>query len=188
MNHSLAHPAPGSIADKAKRTGQDIANVLKDIKCLCVVDVSGSMDFYDSSDGKTRYERAVDELLQLQKDHDGAIGLVSFADSAEMQLHGGLPRPGGSTNMTEALEMAMALDGACTIVVISDGEPNSESTALAVAKMYFNPVHTIYVGPEDGFGRDFLAKLARMTGGLTDTNFRAAQHSLAKTITKLLTA
>lgn len=146
------------------------------------------MGAYDDDDGKTRYDRAVEELLKLQAEHDGAIGIIAFSTDAEMCLHGGLPHPDGSTNMTAALEMALPVDGACTIVVISDGEPNSESTALAAAKLYQHPIHAIYIGPEDGGGRDFLGRLTKQTGGLMDTNFYAQQHSLAKTITKLLTA
>jgi hypothetical protein len=50
--------------------------------------------------------------------------------------------------------------------LISDGEPDDEHEALAVAATFENKINTIYVGPESGFmGIEFLERLANSTGG-----------------------
>jgi hypothetical protein len=71
------------------------------------------------------------------------------------------------------------------IIVISDGEPDSEREAIAVATTYKNKISTIYCGPEERpSGRDFLDKLAKATGGQSLTADRAKE--LSKTIETLL--
>ena len=66
------------------------------------------------------------------------------------------------TDMAAALRFAKVVDGASQIVLISDGPPDSQNDALAVARTYTSPIHTIHIGSErdtDG-GRAFLQRLA----------------------------
>ena len=63
-------------------------------------------------------------------------------------------------------------------------KPDSEDEALKVAKTFNARIDTIYVGPENGDGRDFLKRLASASGGQGDT---AAQvKELAATVENLL--
>ena len=71
-------------------------------------------------------------------------------------------------------------------IVISDGEPSSESEALNVAKTYKNKIDTIYVGPENGDGQEFLRKLAKASGGQGVTS--AQVKELASSVKHLLSA
>lgn len=52
-------------------------------------------------------------------------------------------------------------------IVAANGAPDSEEDALQAARRYQHPIHTIYIGPENGHGRAFLTRLARATGGQT---------------------
>jgi len=72
-------------------------------------------------------------------------------------------------------------------ILISDGQPDSPEKALAIARTYKNKINVIYVGPEDNpQGRDFLTRLASVTGGQTVTADRAKE--LQSGVLKLLGA
>jgi hypothetical protein len=76
-----------------------------------------------------------------------------------------LPPPSGSTNLHGALQMAAELKPRRTII-ISDGEPNSETLATEVARDHLTgSIDTIYCGPEGHPGCDYLHSLARLAGG-----------------------
>jgi hypothetical protein len=72
-------------------------------------------------------------------------------------------------------------------VLISDGEPNNPELTLETARTYANKINTIYVGPEERpIGRDFLSKLAIVSGGQMLTAGKAI--GLADQTIKLLAA
>lgn len=157
----------GSLAAVANRDGLSLAESFLNCDVLVLIDQSGSMAGKDAPGGKTRFEAADVELFRLQKQHPGKVGVISFSSRVEF-CPGGVPnREGGFTNMAAALDFAHVADGACKIVLISDGAPDSEEAALQSARRYQHPIHTIYIGPENGNGRPFLARLARQTGGQT---------------------
>ena len=166
---------PGSLAAVANRDGLSLAESFLNCEILVVIDQSGSMWAKDVSGGRTRLGAAETELSRIQKQNPGKVGVISFSSTVEFSP-GGLPnREGGSTNMAGALNFVHVADGACQIVLISDGEPDNESTALVAARRFANPIHTIYIGPESGEGRQFLERLAAMTGG---RSFQRVEASL----------
>lgn len=158
---------PGSLAAVANRDGLSLAESFLNCEVLVLIDQSGSMASPDAPGGKTRFDAADAELFRLQKQHVGQVGVISFSNHVRF-CPGGQPiREHGSTDMAAALDFTCIADGACKIVLISDGKPDSEGETLRAAAKYRHPIHTIYIGPEDGNGRAFLTRLAKATGGRT---------------------
>jgi uncharacterized protein with von Willebrand factor type A (vWA) domain len=141
----------------------------------------------DARGGKSRYDVACDELKTLQAAMPGKIALLSFSDDV-LFCPAGVPTDFGSlTNLAKALKFAKMADVKnIRFVVISDGEPDSETDALMVARTYKNRIDTIYVGPDGGEGQDFLRRLAAQSHGKNITTESVKQ--LADNVQRLLLA
>jgi hypothetical protein len=162
-------PAKGSIKDVADRNNQSVADAMMEAEVIVIVDVSSSMGWNKDDDysweptGKdnTRWHHANVALENLQRKFDGKIIVMDFGDEANWRLDGNIAKAYGGTNLTDALELAKDFDGVgMKFIVISDGEPNNQFTALAVAKQFTDPIDTIYIGPASGQGEQFLRSLA----------------------------
>lgn len=178
----------GSLAAIANRDGLSLAESFLNCDVLVLIDQSGSMTTKDAPGGKARFDAADTELFRLQKQYPGRVGVISFSTFAVFSP-GGVPnRDGGSTDMAAALDFARVADGVCKIVLISDGEPDSQPAALAAARRFKNAIHTIYIGSNDDNdgGRAFLARLAAATGGRTFES--SAPGLLADGVERLLLA
>ena len=176
----------GSIADLAAKSGTSLAESFISCDAVVIIDVSGSMGAHDSRGNKSRYDVALEELAALQEALPGKIGVIAFSDDAHFIPGGVPPFLGSGTDLTAALRFAKVADVPdMRFFVISDGEPDDERAAMAVAQTYSNRIDTIYVGPErHPRGRDFLARLAQATGGQNVTADRVME--LADTIETLL--
>ena len=143
-----------------------IAETFLSAEIVALVDTSASMNARDSRGGRSRYAVACDELAQVQRDHPGKVGVVSFSDEAVF-CPGGVPTfLYGGTNLAGALEFARVADGCVRFVVISDGYPDNPARALQIAGSLTSEIDTIYVGPEtEEDGRHFLIDLARRKRG-----------------------
>lgn len=183
MNTAIVQGSLGAIA---QRDGKSIAESFVNADCIIIVDTSGSMAANDSRENKTRYEVACDELRTLQASLQGKLAILSFSDDVIFCPNGIPFNYGGSTKLDRALKFAKMgdLSSGMRFIVISDGEPDSESEALAVAKTYKNKIDTIYVGPDGGEGQAFLKRLAQASGGQNVTAEKAKQ--LADNVQKLL--
>lgn len=177
---------PGSIQAIAEQNGKSIAESFLSADVIVIVDTSGSMAAGDSRGGKSRYDVACMELAHLQASLPGKIAVLSFSYDTIFCPSGVPIDQGGTTNLAGALKFAKTADVPdMRFIVISDGEPDDENEALAVARSYKNRIDVIYVGPEDyPYGRDFLKRLAKQSGGVAVTADRAKE--LAPTIEKLL--
>lgn len=182
MSNSLV--VKGSLQDIAKRTGSDLKKLFIDVELVVLLDTSFSMSALDGTES-SRYERAVEDLKKLQAQHPGQIALISFSSESEWCL-GGVPTfRGNTTDMAGGLRFAKQVDNPyVTFVIISDGCPNSESETLEVAATVKAQINTVYVGPENGPGIDFLKKLATSKRG----NYHLNQFALglSDTMQKML--
>ena len=177
----------GSIGAVAAQSGKSIAESFVNADVVIVVDTSGSMEACDSRGGKSRYDVACEELKSLQASLPGKLALLSFSDDVQFCPNGIPWQYGGGTDLAKALKFAKMADvTGMRFIVISDGEPSSESEALNVAKTYKNKIDTIYVGPENGDGQEFLRKLAKASGGQGVTS--AQVKELASSVKHLLSA
>lgn len=169
----------GSLAQVAKDQGLTLAESFLHADCIVIVDVSSSMEATDGPRGKSRYDAACDELTALQGSLPGKIAVLAFSNECVFCPSGIPTMLGGGTYLADALTFAKVADVPdMRFVVISDGEPDSEQEAFAVARTYKNRIDTIFVGAEvSPLGREFLAKLAKASGGKTVTADRVAQLS-----------
>jgi Mg-chelatase subunit ChlD len=164
----------GSLADVAQSSRQSLAQTFVNAEVVILVDTSGSMNTADSRGGRKRYDVAVEELTALQAQLPGKVAVLSFSGQVMFCPSGTPYFFGATTDMAEALRFARVADvPGIRVILISDGEPDSPTATLAEAKKFKAKIDTIFVGPETGTGRDFLARLAAASGGQTVTAERA---------------
>lgn len=178
---------PGSLSALSQRDNCTLAESFLNVDAILIVDMSGSMGAHDAPGGKSRYEAAEQELRNLQEKFPGKIAVVAFSHIAEFCPTGIPRRIGETTNLAGALRFVKAADGAgMRFVVISDGQPDSESEALEVAQTLESKIDVVYIGPKFGSGRDFLERLAQVSGGTYSKS--KAPGLLAENVTLLLEA
>jgi hypothetical protein len=186
MNKSLM--TVGSIGQVAESGDKSIAAAMVSCEVVVVLDVSGSMTERDAGENgwEMRQDVAERQLAEIQATHPGQVALVCFSHEVEF-LPGGIPRwQHMSTDMAAALRFARMADGVCRVVVVSDGEPDSQEAALNEAREYKHPIDVIFIGPKGGHGERFLLDLARETGGKRFTADRPGE--LAAGVIALLEA
>ena len=164
MNNALV---VGSLAQIAQAQNVSIAESFLNVDALILVDVSGSMDTTDSRGGQSRYDVALQELARLQGDLPGKLAVIGFSSTSQFVPNGRPAMIGSGTNLAGALEFVhVADDGDMRFIVISDGQPDEEEKALAVAAKFQGRIDGVYVGPEDdNRGRLFLERLSKAHGG-----------------------
>lgn len=181
---------PGSLTALAQREGISLAESFLSAEAILIVDMSGSMGACDAPGGRSRYDAAEAELRRLQEQFPGKIAVVAFSDVAEFAPTGIPRRMGASTNLAGALRFVKPADGTgVRFIVISDGQPDSESDALDVARGFSSKIDCVYIGPEDGGawgGRAFLERLANASGGTFSQS--SAPGLLAENVVLLLGA
>lgn len=173
MNRQLStlvkNKVEGSIKDVMEKSGKSVGESMLTVEAIIVIDTSSSMeDRGHEDDALTRYDRALEQLAQLQYKMPGKILVAGFSDTVRYYLNGVPEFIANGTNLTQALEFVHDMDGLARIIVISDGYPDNSESALDVARRFKSKIDTIYVGPEDEkSGREFLQKLAQATGGIS---------------------
>ena len=183
----------GSMADYQRRTGAGLVKAWLAVHAVVVVDISSSMGTHDAGDGHRRVDVARMELAKLQKKLQGQIAVVEFNYDARWRRDGLIGEPTGGTNLGGALEYVEELLGPglprVTVVVVSDGEPNDEASALEAGKRIAGKgakLSTVYVGPDAGYGKAFLRRLAALGGG--EHADALLVKALSDTVVKLLAA
>jgi Mg-chelatase subunit ChlD len=177
----------GSLSAIAKAEGKSLAETFTSAEVIIICDTSGSMDQRDSKGGKSRYAVLLEELTSLQNILPGKIAVIAFSSDVSFNPAGIAHFYGGGTDLEKALKFVKVADAikGMRFILISDGQPNSGSDALKVARGFQNHIDVIYVGPESNpEGRDFLQKLAICTGGTTVTADKAKE--LSAVVQKLL--
>lgn len=155
--------AKGSVNDVAQAEGKSVAEAIAACDYVVVIDQSGSMADHDARGGRSRYDVAEEELRKVQEAYPGRVLLVEFSTRPARYVLDGVPtRAGGSTDLTDALQFVKIADSlGLEIIVISDGYPDNEVSAIAEASGFQMPIHTIYIGVEGGDGEDFLNRLSK---------------------------
>lgn len=178
----------GSLKDISQRSGKPVAETFLSVDALVMVDTSGSMDMTDCQGNRRRYDVACEQLIRLQRELPGKVGVISWSSSVQFNP-GGVPYYfGHGTDLAGVLRFIKPADGtSIKLILISDGEPDSESDALRLAKQFKSKLQTIYIGPESGSGREFLRKLADATGGKSVSQDINQLGQLSQTVRGLLT-
>jgi len=183
MNNAIV---VGSLQAIATQNKTSIAETFLSAEVVILVDTSGSMDANDSRGDRSRYQVATEELKALQASLPGKIAVIAFSSDVQFNPAGVAQYMGDGTDLTKALKFVKVADvEGIRFILISDGEPNDQAGALAVARTFKNKIDVIYVGSElSPTGRDFLQRLAAMTGGQAVT--AACAVSLAASVERLL--
>lgn len=183
--------ATGSLQDVARKQGLTLAEAFMSCDAIVIVDGSGSMMMTDVKPGEslTRHQAATAELARLQAELPGKVAVIAFSSSAEF-CPSGYPRYiGGGTNMFEALRFVKVADGCgIKIVLISDGEPDSEVDTLRLAREFTSKIDTIFIGREGAPGQEFLRRLAACTGGIATRTGTTELMQLGASVKLLLEA
>lgn len=179
----------GSLGEMAQRAGKSIAETFMQADAIVMIDISLSMSEHDCLEGQKRCDVALAELAKLQRQIPGKVGVIQWSSSVAF-MPGGVPDlPTGSTDLAQCLKFVKPADGTgIRLILISDGEPDNQESAIAVAQTFKSKIDTVYVGPLDGLGADFLKRLAAVTGGQAVTQSVQQIAELSQTVKKLLAA
>ncbi len=184
MSKSLVR---GSLSALSQRDNLSLAESFLNVDAVLIVDMSGSMAAEDAPGGKSRYEAAEAELVRLQEQNPGKLAVIAFSSDVQFCPSGVPIRFGGGTDMAQALRFVKPADGlGIKFILISDGQPDSEKETLKVARSFKSRIDTVYIGPGDGHGQDFLSKLAAESGGVSTQS--KAPGLLAENVQLLLAA
>ena len=184
MTQEIVYGSLGQIAQQGRSIAETFAT---GVDAILMIDVSGSMCTTDCREGQSRYDAACAELKRLQRQLPGKLAIIEWSDGHAF-CPGGQPSGiKGMTNMAGVLRFVQIADGTgIKFILISDGEPDSEQETLDVARKFSDKINTVYIGPENGPGRDFLRRLSALTGGQFEEQ-NANNMQLAQSVTKLLT-
>jgi Mg-chelatase subunit ChlD len=152
---------------------------------LC--DVSGSMALPVGA------KRKIDILKEALEDSAREEDVICVFDSAPRVVgrgpkHAHVLEPGGQTDMAAGIRLAATYNPARTLV-ISDGLPDSEQSAIAAADALPGIIDVLYIGPEnDSQAIAFMNRLARAGCGRVVVNdiSRARSDLLGRQIAGLL--
>ncbi len=171
----------GKVATQQQRIERRVGGI------VILADISGSMESPAWSDRRKIdvLREAVDEVM-LRSD----CRLIAFSREAREVKR--IPdATEANTNLVAALEAARVFDPGQTLV-ISDGQPDNEAAALALARQFRGAIDVLYIGPDtDRAAISFMQKLAAAADGavsINDLKSESGTKMLAHTLTKLLPA
>lgn len=184
----------GSLQSVANKSMITVAQAFVDCEMVVLLDVSRSMDNQDCfasamRSTPTRFQKARNELAKLQSENPGKVCLICFDDKQTFEPSGIARYPNGSTDIAGALSFVWKADNTgLKFVIISDGEPDDDEAAIAMARQFKSKISCIYIGPEGGEGARFLKRLSGVTGGQFSNNGIAGIGNLSNTVAGFLAA
>ena len=158
--------------DSSDKDGENALSEINDAIVYLLVDTSISMEGSNLDSAKTGARKFA--LSVIEKGH--YVGLISFDSSAEyisdpvndvptINRKISLLATGGSTNMSDALNMVYTCfedikPDLATVVVVTDGMPDSVSSAISAANRLKEVGVTIITIGTDGADENFLQQIA----------------------------
>jgi Mg-chelatase subunit ChlD len=152
-------------------------------RSLLLVDCSGSMSDRLQRTGERRIDALRRVMRQLRSTHSTPV--AAFGGHRQVEIVEDAPNPTGTTPLDDAIDFGRE-QGANHLVVITDGEPNSQSAAFDAAARFGNPIDVFYIGDPEGYGLSFAQELARRTGGVAHLSDISATKALSQQIAGLL--
>lgn len=185
---NLTNPLQSLISQAGKLQTSGVADEYKQrSSCssgdnILIVDISGSMGEWCGG------QRKIDILVQAIQPIQHQYQVLAFNSSASW-ITNQMPEPCGGTALHLALQVAATVHPAHTLVV-SDGQPDDESQAIAAAKIVSGTISTLYVGNDsDHKAIDFMRRLARLGCGksyVQDLHINTSPLALEGAIRKAL--
>ncbi|MEW5425090.1 hypothetical protein [Amorphus sp. 3PC139-8] len=146
---------------------------------LICADVSGSMQA-PAWGGRAKIEILREAIAAIMG--EGGRRLITFSSRPTVDAPGIGPA-GGGTDLAAALAACRELGPSHTLVV-SDGQPDSSTAALAEAERLPGIIDVLYIGPDsDRAAMDFMRQLARTgMGACRSADIARTQVALAREI------
>lgn len=193
--YQVTNPLQGLIAKAANTLPQHTGNVqraqerierISNRPTVVLADVSGSMAS-TAWGGRSKHSLLRDAVAATLQ--PGQHELMAFSDGVQLLARPAmLPEPVGGTALHLALKAALERNPG-RILVISDGEPDNEAEALAVAARFAGVIDVLYIGSDANVAAmRFLQALARAGYGRYQSNDIAqpGRPALTNTIQLLL--
>ena len=149
-------------------------------RALLLVDCSDSMGIRVRT-GERRIEALRKVVTTLRETHSVPMAAFGLRGAEPVAVVDSVPEPQGGTPLDLAIEFGTE-QGATKLVIVTDGEPNSEEAALDAARRFGGPIDVFYIGNGNDRGFRFCKELAETTGGtcgLSDLGIGGGQKELA---------
>lgn len=183
MEHNLVltNKAVTAVSDlrnnlsKLKETKQAViqrkAEIVKEGETLLLLDASGSME--DSDANGVPKMKTLGKMIKIMPSADK---IYFNSDIFNYGKRIDTPKPDGNTDLALAFKYVKSnyMNKYNKIILISDGEPHSESEALQAALTLNQPINIIFIGNKGSSGENFMQRLAKATGG---TNITLSEKS-----------
>lgn len=161
-------------------------------KKIFLLDVSGSMENYVDDNSK------LDHLRNIMKDYPEARKVCFSSDvycniDRDGNLDCDIPQfASGTTDLARAIRYLRTMKRPERIVLISDGEPDDQYSAMHEAVQFSVPIDIIFIGKKGSSGERFMINLAKNTNGkeftIEDKSNVNFQKQLSVKIAGLLTS
>jgi hypothetical protein len=182
----------GSLISVTNGDPMKMGLALMNAKAVAICDISGSMAAKDSGENENSVRADVlqEVLDDLQDKYPGELVIYGFnSENIGILPSGILPPPDGTTPTHLALNniYRKAADLEQEVILLSDGLPDQAEPCYDIAEEVGWPINTFYVGPygERG-GRDFMERLAEISGGVHNSVSLNTPLRLATEMEKLL--
>jgi Mg-chelatase subunit ChlD len=151
-------------------------------RSLLLVDASGSMGSLTA-----KGERKIDVLRKVVKDlrEQHPVPVAAFGVPKGVEVVDIVPEPSGCTPMHSAIDFGAA-QGATHLIIVTDGQPDSEARTFEAAARFAKPIDVFYIGDGNDGGADFAKRLAAATGGTANVTDLGAPKQLTSAIAGLL--
>jgi len=161
------------------------------LKCLLLLDVSGSMR-------DNNFNKLKQVVLNLKNTHQENLRWIAFSDDAKTdeECSNGIPELFGYTNLKSAFDKAVGLYDTYQfdkVILVSDGLPTTmdgqflnsaeRQNLCQVAFSLNKPLDVIYIGNDDE-GKGFMKILAETTGG---KSYEQTIHSIDERLQQNMT-
>jgi len=169
--NEIIKSSKGSLIDVTKGDPMKMGLAIVNAKVVAICDLSGSMLSKDAGKNENMPRHVVlqEVLDDLQAKYPGEMVVYGF-NSANIGIlpNGQLPDPDGSTPTHVALNQiyrkASTLEQ--QVMLLSDGMPDDAEARFEIARELEYPSNTFYIGRfSEREGRDFMCKLASISGG-----------------------
>jgi len=154
-------------------------------RSILLVDVSGSMAEFIENGTRRKIDALREVVSTLRADHP--VPVASFNSKSVGLVDDSIPDPSGGTPMASGIDFSRT-SGVSHIVMVTDGQTDSEEGAMRSARAFGGQIDVFYVGNGNDRGAKFAQELAAATGGTCNVTDFDRPRELAGKIAGLLGA
>ena len=170
------------LSKSAEKSSLDDLLKSKMQRSLLLVNCSGSMDNWVARANARRIDVLRTIVRDLRETHP--VPVAAFGGGGVVLIDT-VPDPMGGTPMHLGIEYGHR-EGATHLIVVTDGQPDSERATFEAAALFGRPIDVFYVGDGNDEGARFARELARRTGGTAHLSSLDKPKELTSQIAGLL--